>query len=108
MSQTIAITGASGLLGKALTASLAAGGHRVLRLVRHQPGPGEISWDPGSGRLDPAALEGVDAVVHLSGENIARRWTPDRMRAIWDSRVLSTDLLVRDSRPPRPGSRPSW
>lgn len=95
MSQTIAITGASGLLGKALTASLSADGHRVLRLVRHEAGAGEISWDPAGGRLDPAALEGVDAVVHLSGESVARRWTTERMRAIWDSRVLSTDLLVR-------------
>jgi uncharacterized protein (TIGR01777 family) len=95
MTETIAITGASGLLGRALGASLAQGGHRVLRMVRQEAAAGEISWDPAAGRLDPATLEGVDVVIHLSGEPIAQRWTATRMRKIWDSRAQSTDLLAR-------------
>jgi ligand-binding SRPBCC domain-containing protein len=62
----VAVTGASGLLGSALVPALSAGGHRVTRIVRGVAGPGEISWDPAVGRLDPADLTGVDAVVHLN------------------------------------------
>jgi len=95
MTETVAMTGASGLLGRALIPSLTADGRRVLRLVRHQAGTGEVSWDPLAGRLEAAALEGVDAVIHLSGENIAQRWNAARMRRIWDSRARSTELLAR-------------
>jgi hypothetical protein len=95
MTDTIAITGASGLLGRALAANLRAAGFQIIRLVRHDAAAGEISWDPDTGRLDPATLEGVSAVIHLSGESIAQRWTPGRMRRIWDSRARSTDLLAR-------------
>ena len=95
MANIIAISGASGLLGQALAADLRARGFAVARLVRHEAASGEISWDPDAGRLDPAALEGVHAVIHLSGESIAQRWTASRMRRIWDSRVRSTDLLAR-------------
>ena len=95
MTDTIAITGASGLLGRALAGNLGAAGFRIVRLVRHDPAAGEISWDPDAGRLDPLALEGAHAVIHLSGESIAQRWTPGRMRRIWDSRARSTDLLAR-------------
>lgn len=102
--QRIAITGATGLIGSALVPFLTTAGHRVDRIVRHG-GPG-IAWDPVAGRLDAAALDGVDAVVHLAGENIgAGRWTAARKRAIVDSRVRGTDLLVRTlaalPRPPR-------
>ena len=95
MTDTVVITGASGLLGRALAADLRAAGFQITRLVRHDAAAGEISWDPDAGRLDPAALEGVNAVIHLSGESIAQRWTPGRMRRIWDSRARSTDLLAR-------------
>jgi uncharacterized protein (TIGR01777 family) len=58
--------------------------------------PGGIVWDPASGRLDPAALEGATAVIHLAGEGIAdRRWTPRRKQAIRNSRVAATTLLAR-------------
>lgn len=103
----IAVTGASGLVGRQLTAFLTTGGHTVLPLVRHAPRPGtdEIGWDPASGRIDGARLEGVDAVVHLSGEPVAARWTPARKAAIRASRVDSTRLLAttlaRLTRPPR-------
>ncbi|MDH5315335.1 MAG: TIGR01777 family oxidoreductase [Gemmatimonadota bacterium] len=92
---TVAVTGASGLLGRALVPVLTAGGHRVLRLVRRTPGPGEIGWDPSAGTIDATALEGVDAVVHLAGENIAGgRWTAERKRRIAASRLDGTRLLA--------------
>ncbi|HEV8456034.1 MAG TPA: TIGR01777 family oxidoreductase [Gemmatimonadales bacterium] len=87
------MTGASGLLGSAVRRRLEAAGHRVSRLVRRTAGPGEISWDPAAGSLNPAALEGIDAVVHLSGENVGARWTTARKARIRSSRVASTRLL---------------
>ncbi len=103
----IAITGASGLLGSALAASLQADGHRVVRFVRGGITTGdEISWDPGEGRIDAPALEGIDAVVHLAGEGIAtRRWTPEQKRRIRESRVKGTAVLAAAvaSRERRPG-----
>jgi len=102
------VTGSSGLVGSGLVPSLSADGHRVLRLVRSAPGPGESSaqWDPDRGRLDPACLEGLDAVVHLAGENIASgRWSARKKARIRDSRAGGTRLLCealsRLSRPPR-------
>lgn len=101
----IAITGASGVLGPPLSAFLSTGGHEVLRLVRQTPGPGEIAWDPARGRIDAAALEGVDAVIHLAGENVGVRWTPERKARIVASRVDGTNLIAatcaRLKRPPR-------
>ena len=78
----VAISGASGLVGSALVPFLRGGGHAVLRLVRRAPrAEDEARWDPAAGTIDAAALEGVDAVVNLSGANLAeamrdvgRRW----------------------------------
>ena len=104
----VVLSGASGLVGQALKPFLTTGGHQVLTLVRRQANPqvGEISWDPAAGTLDAAALEAVDAVVHLSGENIAAgRWTAERKRRFASSRVGSTRLLSEAlaglKRPPR-------
>ena len=91
--QTVAITGASGLVGTALAAFLSTGGHRVIRLVRREPaGAGERRWEP----TDPASdlLDGVDAVVHLAGESIAGRFTEAHRRAIRDSRIEPTRRLA--------------
>lgn len=66
----IAITGASGMVGSALVPFLTAQGHTVVPVSR-RPAPGGIQWDPASGTLDAAAFEGLDAVIHLAGENIA-------------------------------------
>ena len=91
----VAVTGASGLVGSALVPFLTTGGHRVTRLVRRSPGAGEVQWQPDAGSIDVAALEGIDAVVHLAGENIAgARWTPERKRALRESRVGPTALLA--------------
>ena len=66
----IAVTGASGLVGSTLLPLLTTGGHSVTRLVRRSPGDSEVGWDPTSDVFDASALDGVDAVVHLAGENI--------------------------------------
>jgi uncharacterized protein (TIGR01777 family) len=89
----VAVTGASGLIGSALTRQLALDNHRVSRLVRRAAGPGEISWDPLTGRLDPNDLDGLDAVVHLAGESVGRRWTRARKARIRDSRIQGTRVL---------------
>jgi uncharacterized protein (TIGR01777 family) len=93
----VAVSGASGLIGTALGAFLSTGGHEVLKLVRRAPAAAnEIAWDPANDRVDAERLEGLDALVHLAGENIgAGRWTERRKRALADSRVLSTALLAR-------------
>jgi len=91
----IAITGASGMIGSMLAPALAGAGHTVIRIVRKAPAPGEIRWDPAGAGLEPTALRGVDAVVHLAGENIAEgRWTVARKRALLESRKLGTRLLA--------------
>jgi uncharacterized protein (TIGR01777 family) len=96
-SSFIAISGSSGLIGRALLARLRLNGKRVRRLVRTpDPGsPDDIAWDPMRGRLDPQQLEGVEAVIHLAGEPIAQRWTSARRDAIRESRVRGTELLAR-------------
>jgi hypothetical protein len=92
----IAISGASGLLGPALMSAFESDGHEVLRLVRRPPtGVGEVAWDPARGEIDAAALQGVDAIVNLSGATIGERWTDARRREILDSRVQATELLAR-------------
>jgi uncharacterized protein (TIGR01777 family) len=103
---TVAIAGASGLIGSHLADYLTTAGHRVVRLVRRaDSGPGEIPWDPAAGALYPAALDGVDAVVNLAGVTLAGVWTSSRRRAILESRVQATQTLAgaiarMDSPPP--------
>ena len=91
----IAVTGSSGLIGSVLGPFLAAGGHRVVRMVRSpKVGSDAILWDPGAGIQDPARLEGFDVVVHLAGENLVQgRWTPEKKQRIRDSRITGTRLL---------------
>lgn len=102
----VAVTGGSGFVGGAVTAFLTTGGHEVVRLTRRRDaGEGWAHWDPAAGAIDAAALEGVDAVVHLAGTSIAGLWTPRRRREILDSRRQGTDLVARTAaaleRPPR-------
>ncbi len=92
-SLVVAMTGASGLVGAALSAFLSTGGHRVIRLVRRDPAnPGERRWDPDNPAAD--LLSGVDVVVHLAGESIAGRFTAAHRRAIRDSRIGPTRRLA--------------
>lgn len=93
----VVLTGASGLLGQALTTSLRSAGHQVVRLVRRAPtAPDEAPWDPAAGTVDAAALRGAAAVVHLAGAGLADRpWTPDHKRAVLDSRVQATSTISR-------------
>lgn len=101
----ILVTGASGLIGSALTPFLTTAGHEVRRLVRGRVNfnNDEYFWDPYSGALNKACLEGIDAVVHLSGENIAGRWTDEKKKKLRDSRILSTRLLSQTlSEMPKP------
>jgi uncharacterized protein (TIGR01777 family) len=95
---TVVITGASGLIGQNLQHFLTTGGHRVIRLVRdsRQIEDGAVYWNPSTGEIDGAGLEGADAVVHLAGEAIAPgRWTDDRKRAILASRIRGTELIAK-------------
>ena len=103
----VLVSGASGLVGGALVPALVADGHEVARLVRRAArAPDEIAWQPEREALDPAALAGRDAVVHLAGESIAAgRWTKARRAGIRNSRVATTRLLAetltRSSAAPR-------
>jgi uncharacterized protein (TIGR01777 family) len=91
----VAVSGASGFIGSALVPALAAEGHDVLRLVRRAPRDGaEIEWDPSAQVIDRTALAGVEAIVHLAGENVGHRWTESRKRVIHDSHVEGTRLLA--------------
>ena len=93
----VVVAGSHGLIGPAAGARLTTAGHRVRRLVRGPAGSSrEISWDPYDERLDPADLQGVDAVVNLGGAGIGDHlWTPEYRRTILHSRTIPTGLLAR-------------
>jgi hypothetical protein len=91
----IFISGASGLIGKRLVEQLQQHGHDVVRLVRRAASTGEIMWDPKAGVLSASALEGADAVIHLSGAGIGdKRWTSSYKREILESRTITTNLIA--------------
>jgi hypothetical protein len=89
----ILVSGASGLIGSALVRSLESHRYEVARLVRRDTkGPKDVQWDPMR-EIPPQLVSGFDAVIHLSGENIAGRWTEAKKRRIRDSRIVSTQNL---------------
>jgi len=103
----VVIAGSSGLIGSALTTSLLADGHDVVRLVRRAPATDqnaapstsghltEAQWDPAAAHLASSALEGADAVVNLAGAGVAdHRWTTAYKQQLRDSRILSTATLA--------------
>jgi uncharacterized protein len=92
----IAVTGSTGMVGTELVPALERDGHLVRRIVRGEirDADQEISWDPATGKIDAQELNGIDAVIHLAGENIAgKRWSADFKRKILDSRTQGTRLL---------------
>src|SRR5215470_6924343 len=95
----VAVTGATGFIGRAVVAALADRGDEVIALSRTpervtpRPGVRAARFDPGAAP-DPAPFEGADAVIHFAGETVAGRWTPQKKRAIYDSRVTGTRILV--------------
>jgi hypothetical protein len=105
--QRIAITGSTGLVGSELVSFLNAAGHQVLPVVRRSTGDrDEILWNPASGSIDSAKLEGIDAVIHLAGESIAKgRWTSAKKQRILESRRAGTELIANTlaslKQPPR-------
>lgn len=90
----VAITGASGFLGRTISAALRARGDAVVPVGRNA-GAGGVRWDPDTGTIDAAGLEGLDAVIHLAGENLNGRWTAARKRRIRESRIKGTSLLAK-------------
>lgn len=92
----VLVSGASGLVGKELVKSFEARGWDICRLVRKEPANDtEILWNPEEGQIQVEKLEGFDAMVHLSGDNLSSgRWSEDKKRQIRDSRVGSTLLLT--------------
>ena len=96
MPQRVAISGASGLIGSALSAFLQARGDDVVHLVRRQPSTdSEIGWDPTSRTLDPGDLSGLTAVVHLAGAGVGEhRWTTAYKHEILASRVDGTATIA--------------
>ena len=99
----IVLTGATGLIGKALTQALTQDGYEVASLRSRTLGAGGM--DVASGWIDTAFLEGAHAVIHLAGEPIAQRWTDAAKTRILSSRVAGTKLLANAlaqlQRPPK-------
>lgn len=91
----ILISGAGGIVGSALVPFLEMQGHIIVRLTRTATRPGDIQWDPDSGKLDLSKAGKLDAVIHLAGENIAGgRWTIEQKDKLFYSRKRGTRLLA--------------
>lgn len=92
----ILITGASGLIGQALTKQLNASGHTTVAAVRREPRRNdEVQWNPATGEMSPSAFDGIEAVVHMAGAGIGdKRWTDSYKMEILQSRTLGTALLA--------------
>lgn len=102
----IAISGATGLVGSELKKQLASRGDEAIAITRSPKGTEDIGWDPSQQKIDLAKLEGLDAVVHLAGDNIATgRWTNEKRARIRSSRVDATRFLAESltelERPPQ-------
>lgn len=101
----IVVTGAEGFVGRTLCAHLREAGHEIVRLRSRTVGPG--GYDIQSGSIDKDSLRGCDAVVHLAGAPIARRWNERGVLDILESRVASTDLIAHALAELRTGGGPS-
>ena len=83
------------MVGRAVHKALAAEGHEVRILTRNPKKPGEFAWNPAKGSIDPAALLGVDGIIHLAGASVSERWTASHKKAIMESRVQGAETLYR-------------
>ncbi len=90
----ILIAGSNGMVGSAVTRHMIECGHQVIRLVRKTPGPGEVWWDPDSGEIDTAGLEGFDGVVHLATMPWPMRWTAKAKQKLRANRLATNSLLA--------------
>jgi uncharacterized protein (TIGR01777 family) len=105
----VAITGASGLVGTAVSRRLEEAGHQVTRVVRSREAarePDAVYWKPASGEIDAAGIAGHDAVINLAGENIFGIWTDAKKRRIRESRVKGTTLMAETLAELDPAERP--
>jgi uncharacterized protein (TIGR01777 family) len=95
----ILITGATGLIGTQLVKLFLEKGHTIHYLTTSQnkmiskPNYYGYYWNPEEGKIDENCLIGVDAIIHLAGANIAKRWTNAYKAEIIESRTLSSELL---------------
>ena len=93
----IAITGATGMIGKKLTTFLLAQGHQLTVITRqnsyHQAQTSVVVWDPSLNYIEIDQLEGFDVVIHLAGTNVGEYWSPEHKKSILESRVQSTGLI---------------
>jgi uncharacterized protein (TIGR01777 family) len=96
MARTIAVTGASGLIGSALVSHLREKGENVIKLVRREPrAKDEAFWNPLEGKVDLVALEGVESIVHLAGAGVGdKRWTTSYKAEILNSRLYGTTTIA--------------
>lgn len=95
----VLVSGVSGPIGTALLPSLKAAGAQITRLMRPNskrsaPNEATVTWDPAQ-PISPHAVSGFDAIVHLAGDSIAGKWTPEKKQSIRDSRVLGTTHLAQ-------------
>ncbi|MEO6866754.1 MAG: NAD-dependent epimerase/dehydratase family protein, partial [Gaiellales bacterium] len=106
----VLVSGSHGMIGSAIVEALRARGDEVGALVRGGTSTGlDVAWDVAAGTIDEAALaEGsFDAVIHLAGEPLLGRWTPERRQLILDSRVQGTDLVASAIAGLDPARRPA-
>lgn len=97
----VAITGATGFIGRALVAALVARGEHVVALGRAPEAMHFAErierrrFDPNDALAQPEAFRDIDAVIHLAGEPVSGRWTAAKKRQILESRVLGTQNVVK-------------
>ena len=96
---SVAVTGATGLIGTALVSQLRADGYEVKKLVRRPTRSNdEVSWNPTLGEIDLAALDGTDAIIHLAGAGVGdKRWSASYKSEILNSRLLGTTTIAKAS-----------
>ena len=97
----ILITGATGMVGSELSSLLLQNGHSIHYLstshkdLKHEPGYRGYYWNPEQGIIDENCMLGVDAIVHLAGAPISKRWTENYKQEIIESRIVSANLLYK-------------